>query len=147
MSFMHGEKLDLLLRPSRYLMGGLLLLHIAALMVVLALALQWWAIVSIAIILSVSLMVNIQKYVGFQFKNSIHQLSTLNGTQWTLTQKNQQVIEASIMGDSVVTSYLLILNFVAKNKKKYSVIILRDMVSAQEFRATHLLLRNRAKMT
>ena len=146
MSFTHGEKLELDLRPSRYLMGGLLLVHFGALIIIFSLIVQWWAIFLITIILLLSLIINIQKYVRFRFKKSICKISTFDGHEWTLTQMDEKITEVRIMGDSIVTHYLLILNFVAKNKKKYSVMILRDTLPSWQFKSLHLLLLNRPKI-
>lgn len=135
--------MELELRPSRYLMGLLLLLHVGAMTMILTLSLQWWAIVIIAVVLMLSLIFYTEKYVRYRLKSSIRSLNSKDGVKWQLTTKAKESITATILGDSLVTHYLLILNFKANNKKRYTVIILRDSIDKQQFRQLRLLLINR----
>lgn len=132
-----------ILHPSRYFMGLLLLIHIGAMLLVITLPLKWWAYLLIALILFVSLIYHIQKYIYYRYAKAIKILVANNGKIWTLIQRNGDASTAVLQGDSVITRHLLILNFkvsLAKDRHiKRSVIVFNDALSAPVFRQLRLL--------
>jgi hypothetical protein len=145
MTLLNGEKLHFELRPSRYWMGLLLLLHLGALVIVLILPLQWWAVLAISLILTISLIYHIEKSVRYRFKTSIKVIETQDGKNWRLFQCNQQFIDTTIMKDSIVTSYLLILNFQTKFKTRHNVVLFKDAIDRTDFNKLRHILLNQIK--
>jgi len=131
------------LHPSRYFMGILLLLHMGAMLLILTLPLTWWAYLLIAIVLLSSLIYHIEKYVYYRMAKAIKSIANIEGKIWTLTQRNGETINGILQGDSVVTRYLLILNFKiqAENKMyiRRSVVVFNDTMDAPVFRRLRLL--------
>lgn len=131
-----------ILHPSRYFMGLLLLIHIGAMLLVVTLPLKWWAYLLIALVLFASLIYQIQKHIYYRYAKSIKGLIVNNKT-WTLIQRNGNTLTGILQGDSVITRYLLILNFkVSLEKDQYakrSVVIFNDALSVPAFRQLRLL--------
>ena len=135
-----------ILYPSRYFMGMLLLLHVAAMTAILTLPLQWWAYLLISVVLMCSLYYYIRKYVYLTFKTSIKQFDHLGGNQWQLKQKNGDVLQATLEGDSVATSFLCVLNFKIRKESRFSrkrsIVIFKDSLGASLFRKVRLICLN-----
>lgn len=120
-------------------MGVLLLIHAAAMLCVLALPLKWWAYLIIAIVLLMSLIYYIELYVRFRLRRSIRSLEFKQDKLWQLADA-RHTCNATLLGDSVVTRYLLILNFKLSDKKvKRTVIVFKDALTADAFRKLRLL--------
>lgn len=132
-----------ILHPSRYFMGLLLLIHIGAMLLVITLPLKWWAYLLIAIVLFVSLIYHIQKHVYYHFAKSIKGLTNVEPKIWHLTQRNGEMLNAILQGDSVITRHFLILNFKVPQKKnaylKRSIVVFNDAMGATAFRQLRLL--------
>ena len=127
------------LYPSRYCMGLLLLMHVAAMLCVFALPLKWWAYLLIAIVLLASLIYYIELSVRYRLKRSIRNIEYKNDQRWLLTDARQSCY-AKLLGESVVTRYMLILNFrLIDRKTRRTVIVFRDALTAEAFRKLRLL--------
>jgi hypothetical protein len=121
-------------------MGALLLLHCGAMLCVLAIPLQWWAYLLIALVLLVSLIYYINKYVRFRLASSVVGLQQQTGRDWQLFTRKGTLITAKLGADSVVTRYVLILHFTQQEQKKHlSVIVFKDALSTNGFRQLRLL--------
>ena len=131
------------LYPSGYCMGILLLMHIGALVILLALPLQWWAQLAIAIILGASLTQAVRKHVAYRDAKAIRFFWTEDGKRWLLKQKDETVLTGEVMGDSVVTNYLVIINFKLMDKKHRSIVIFKDGILPSDFRRLKVLLRTK----
>ena len=135
-----------ILYPSRYFMGMLLLLHVAAMTAILTLPLSWWAYLLIAVVLMCSLYYYITKYIYFKFRFSIKQFQYLDNNDWQLKQKNGNVLQATLEGDSVVTSFLCVLNFNIRKdglfSSKRSIIVFKDSLQNPGFRRLRLICVN-----
>lgn len=124
--------------PSRLCMGLLLLIHVAALLCIFALPLKWWAYLLIATILAISLIYYIELYVRFGLKRSIRTLEYEESGDWVLCTKQQQY-RAKLLADSVVTNYMLILNFRLTHKKsRRTVLVFKDALTHESFRQLRL---------
>ena len=125
------------LRPSRYFMSTLLFIHITILFVLMGFSFQWWAKSLFALIVLTSLVVSIRRYNGFYSKKLICHFSK-EGEYWYLHQHDGKVLRGTLLGHSVLTKYLLILNFSVKppigEKQKRTIIIFSDAVDANTFR-------------
>jgi hypothetical protein len=121
-------------------MGILLLLHAGALICVMALPLQWWAILLIALVLFISLIYYVELMVRYRLKRSIRKFESINSQQWYLWQNDQQKLTVSLQRDSIVTRYLLILHFRGvHHKKRRSIVLFKDALPAPHFRQLRLL--------
>lgn len=132
-----------ILQPSRYFMWLLLLIHIGAMLLILSLPLKWWANLLIALILLVSLIYHIEKHVYHRLAKAIKSLTYVNKEGWRLTQRNGVQLSATLLGDSVITRHLLILNFKIqlqnKTVGKRSIVIFNDSMDEIGFRQLRLL--------
>ncbi len=131
------------LQPSRYFMWLLLLIHMGTMLLIISLPLKWWAEVLIALVLLASLAYYIEKHVCHRLAKAIKSLTYLDKHVWCLTQRNGAKLNAILLGDSVVTSHLLILNFKiqlpSKIGGKRSVIVFNDSMNRIAFRQLRLL--------
>ena len=132
--------LKIKLRPSRFMMGFLLLTHLVALLLCVTLPLQWWAQGLIALIIIASLVYSIKKQVYYSTRHSLRECRTEEGKVWYLMQTNGIELTGTIMGDSLVTMGLLVLNFRLENKSKRSIVVFKDAVDAAEFRQLRVIL-------
>ena len=132
--------LKISLRPSRFMMGFLLLTHLVALLLTMTLPLQWWAQGLIALIVLSSLVYSIQKQVYYKTRKAIRQFRTDEGKIWYLTETKGTELTATLMGDSLVTMGLLVLNFRLENKSKRSIVVFKDAVDAAPFRQLRVIL-------
>lgn len=125
--------------PSRFCMGLLLLTHVAAMLCVFALPLKWWAYLLIAIVLLASLVYYIELTVRYTLKRSIRRIEYKDKQHWFISD-SQQAYPATLLGDSVVTRYLLVLTFKLGDKKlRRTVIVFKDALTAEAFRQLRLL--------
>jgi hypothetical protein len=122
------------------MMGFLLLTHLVALLLVMTLSLQWWAQGLIALIVLSSLVYAIKKQVYYKTGKAIREFRTDNGKHWYLTECSGAELTATLMGDSLVTMGLLVLNFRLDNKSKRSVVIFKDALDTAEFRQLRVIL-------
>jgi hypothetical protein len=132
--------LKISLRPSRFMMGFLLLTHLVALLLTMTLPLQWWAQGLIVLIVLSSLVYSIQKQVYYKTRKAIRQFRTDEGKVWYLTETNGTELTVSLMGDSLVIMGLLVLNFRLENKSKRSIVVFKDAVDAATFRQLRVIL-------
>ncbi len=126
------------IHPSRYLLALILLVHIAASLCVLALPLQWWAMLLIDICLLGSFIYNYQKYVARRNKQTIVKVWIDEKQTWQALLRGGEVLTVKLLGDSISSKMLVILNFQVmagpQKNKKYSVIIFPDSVTKISFR-------------
>lgn len=129
----NGKQTKFYFYPSRYLMGLLMLIHAAALLCVLVLPLQWWAYLLIGLVLFVSLIYYIERLVRYRLKSSIRCIEQNADGSWQLQQR-QSSLRAKLSGESVVTRFVLVLNFdLLGSKKKQSVVVFKDSLQPREF--------------
>ena len=132
-----------ILQPSRYFMWLLLLIHMGAMLIILSLPLTWWANLLIALVLLASLIYHIQRHVYHRLKKAIKSLTYVNKEGWCLIQRNGVQLNAVLLGDSIVTRHLLILNFKIQSENKIatkrSIIVFNDSMEQVTFRHLRLL--------
>ena len=62
--------------------------------------------------------------------------------QWFLINKRGQIFKAAIRGDSVITRFILILNFTVENHHGFSTLLIaRDSLDAESFRRAVVALK------
>jgi hypothetical protein len=112
-------------------MGTLLLLHAAALLVLLNLPLQWWAKGVIALIVFASLTFNILRHITRSFKRSVVACQLELG-QWQLTLRQKKQLTVTLEKESVVTQFLVIMRF-KDHKRCYVVMLFKDSVAKSKW--------------
>ena len=132
--------LKIRLRPSRFMMGFLLLTHLVALLLCITLPLQWWAQGLIAIIVIASLVYSIKKQVYYSTRHAVREFRTDEGKTWYLIETRGTELTATLMGDSLVTMGVLVLNLRLANKSKRSIVVFKDAVDASTFRQLRVIL-------
>ncbi|MSP53115.1 MAG: hypothetical protein EXR81_02540 [Gammaproteobacteria bacterium] len=140
MPSVHRFAFKISLRPSRFMMGFLLLTHLVALLLAMTLSLQWWAQGLIALIVLSNLIYSINKHVYYKTRKAIREFRTDEGKVWYLTETKGTELTACLMGDSLVTMGLLILNFRLENKSKRSIMVFKDAVDSSAFRQLRVIL-------
>ena len=131
--------LSLSLKFSQQLTLSLIILH---LLVLLALSFYNFSFM-LKLILSFLVLIHAghvwQYYVALLNKGSIHNIILNTRGEWQLHQaENEQL--AVLLPDSIVTQYLVILNFKTSKFLRVSVPIMRDSVSAEEWRKLRVYL-------
>lgn len=80
----------------------------------------------------------------YQIRNAaaIIQLQTLSDGNWELTNRSGETIAARLLGDSLVTAYLVVLNFQSlSQKQRLSIVIFPDRLNPTDFRRLQMVLR------
>jgi hypothetical protein len=132
--------LQLNLHPSRYLLAFILLSHVGAMLCLLALSLQWWAMLGIEACLVGSFIYTVQKYIMRTAPSTITKVWVDDQDKWVCLQRNKEILSVALKGDSVCSNWLVILNFEdspdlgKRTPKKYSVLVFPDSVTKTEYR-------------
>ena len=108
-------------------MGTLLLLHAAALLVLLNLPLQWWAKGLVALVVFASLVFNIFRHITRSFKRSVVACQLELG-QWQLTLRPKNKVMVRLEKESVVTQFLIVMRF-KDDKRCYVVMLFKDSIA------------------
>lgn len=131
--------------PSRYLMGILLLLHVALLLLLMQLPIQWWAQGLIGVVLAFSLYHYCRRYGYYKSSHSIVAIQ-YQEAQWQLQTRQGDWVAVELLDDTVVTQSLIILHAINTAKKKYNVTLFKDAVSAAAWHDLQFLLRRHKKL-
>jgi hypothetical protein len=134
--------LQLNLHPSRYLLAFILLTHIGAMLLLLALPLQWWAMLLIECCLIGSFIYSVKKHIVRTDPKTIVKVWVDENNKWYCLQRDGETLEAKLRGDSVSSQPVVILNFdlnvLDKNQKpttkKTTVLVFPDSVTKPEYR-------------
>lgn len=128
--------LQLNLHPSRYFLMLILLIHISAVLVILALSLKWWAVILIEALILASFVHAVQKYI-LRKSNETIVVIEINEQLVTLISRAGEKIPAVLMRESSSNAFLVTLNFKLLNRtkaKKITVFIFSDSVVKSDFR-------------
>lgn len=135
--------INLKFRPSRYLITLLLLIYSGPLIFIGFLPLKVWVIGTLESLCIIHLYRNIQHYALLSSPQSVIALHYTKDQGFRLTCRNNETISVNLLKSSYASPYLLVLNFKCQGSrfKKYSVVILPDMISAQDFRQLRVKLK------
>jgi hypothetical protein len=133
---------ELDLHPSRYFLAFIFLTHVGAMLFLLALPLQAWAMLLIEVFLVASFAYSVYKYIVRTAPTTIIKLWVDEQKRWYGLQRNETVLSLQLKGDSVCSQWLVILNFnviisdrhAGVHNKKISAVIFPDSVTKTEFR-------------
>lgn len=82
------------------------------------------------------------RYISLTHPSVIHVIRRQITGEWLLINKRGDVINATLEGDSVITNFLIIMNFKRKDKKTSSVVLFPDALGQENFRRLSVILRN-----
>jgi len=136
------------LNPSYYFALLLLLLHVGAVLILLALQLPWLMTVLLGILCGMSLANTMQRYAMLANPQAIIGFWQDKAGEWFLQEKRGKIHSAQLLGNSFCSRYLVLLNFkLAEKRRKRPVIILADSLSHSMFRQLQVqLLLVRSKL-
>tara|TARA_R110000868_G_scaffold84822_6_gene238934 strand:- start:4617 stop:5042 length:426 start_codon:yes stop_codon:yes gene_type:complete len=127
--------LQLDIHPSRYLLAIILLTHIAVMLLLLHLPIQWWAIILIECCIVGSFIHSIRYYIVRRFDAAVTKVWCDSHNQWFLLTRSGEEIKVKLLGDSVSSNFLILLNVrIVKNNKRQSILIFNDAVKKSDFR-------------
>jgi hypothetical protein len=128
------------IHPSRYFLGFILLTHMGAMLLLLALPVQWWALLLIEVCLIASFVHSVKKHIVRSNPNTIVKVWVDDQNKWFCLQRKGETLAVTLKGDSVASGWLVILNLEtmvpdAKSKtKKVTVLVFPDSVTKTEYR-------------
>ena len=126
------------LKPSNSFKHFITFIHLGAIIAVLFLTINILIKLMIIIICLVSLCYALFKYVYLWNQSSIIKISADNDKNcrenWRIKNNTGEELVATLSGDSLITGFLLILNFrVIKKNRRRSVVIFKDSVGQKTF--------------
>ena len=127
--------IHLRMRPSRVLGLMVLTIHAAALTVVPALVVPFLGKLLLSLAVVGSLIQNLRRHVFLLSPMSIIQMVWQRSGEWSLMQRNGDVIEASLLPSTFVHHHLIVLNFRLDHPwQRPSVVLFDDAASAGTLR-------------
>lgn len=118
------------------------LAHLGAIIAVLCVTLLWLVKIILVVIIVVSLIMFLRRHVYRNTPHAIVKLEPTNDNVWLLINKTQHSIKAVLRGNSVCSLHLVLLNFKVVDARKYfSVIILPDALSDENFRQLRIVVK------
>lgn len=133
-------KIQLEIKTSHWLLLLIIGSHLGA-----ALAMTWSAESSckpiIISMIFVSLLINARKFVWLVSQRAIISIRELPDGYWQLINRQGQKWQAKLCGDSLRTTFLIILNFAVNGRRRVcSVPIFLDAIGEEQFRRLSLYL-------
>lgn len=129
------------LKPSAFLAGLLVCNYVGSIIICLCLHLPQWFLLLILLLLSISLYRVLYSLVFMSAPDAIKSFALRDDQQWSLQNRNGQLLEASLAHYSINTEKVVILNFRLLNTKKWiNLIILPDSLDIESFRRLRVML-------
>ena len=129
-------------RSSRQLATIMLLMHGAAMAIVINLNLPIWLVLGLAGSIIVLLFSTWNLYILNQNKKSLKVMIWDEEGSWTLITADKKPHAATLLSSSFIFPKMIVLQFLAKNpRKKYSTVIMQDSLPANIFRQLFVRLR------
>lgn len=128
-------------RRSRHLALTLLLIHGAAMGVVLTLAIPVWLLLGLAGSVIALLVGSWHVYVNGESKKSIRLMVWNEEGDWEVMTSENKMLQAMLLPGSYVFEKFMILRFAAEDKRKYSTILMSDSLPPRLFHRLFLRLK------
>lgn len=131
------------LKPSRFFLSLFIAVHLFSVMCLLltTISIQWKILAILFLVTHGFIMW--QRKISLRDKNAIVTINYHRDGEWQLQNRRGVYANAILCGDSVVTRWLIILNFkVVATRKIVSVIIFPDSVDTDTLRRLRVFLRN-----
>lgn len=128
-------KQPLILKPSYWLAGFLIVIHMGAMLALSSVVSNIWTILIVSIFVLLSLIKNIRRYALRQNANAIVEIRLKNKDEWLLQTKQGNTMNAKLAKSSFRSRYLVVLNFyLPENNQKLTIIILPDSLETKAFK-------------
>jgi toxin CptA len=126
--------MTLIPQPSRQWFVLLMLIHVGALCCLLLSGAPGWVMMLAGLACVYSLIISL-RHAALLASTAVLRVSVTEDGQWRLQNRAGSVMAAKLRGDSLVSRFLVILNFKLETKRRnISVILLSDSVDAHTFR-------------
>ncbi len=123
------------LKPSLLLLAMLLFMHGGALIWLITFVLPLWLKLVVAVLISVSLVLQLRRYLLFKGDRAVTGVLWDGGGEWQLQRTVGETINAQLLGSSFVTPFLIVLNFkIESSRRMLPVVILSDSIDSTSFR-------------
>ena len=130
-----ANHLKLELKASRQCLLLLLFIYSGPFVIVGALPWPIWAIIILECCLGYSLTRNVRRYAQLRDPQSVKTIIYAKEKEWTLITRDQRTYHATLLPNSTLFSWLIVLNFqCTKEGKKKNVLIFQDSLSPSLFR-------------
>ena len=128
-------------RPSRRLAAYLLVVHCAALAVVLAIPLDWYWRTGLAALVLAGLIFAVAAHVLYLVPWAVREVSWASDGTWWLTLVSGDLVKARLLPSTYVTGRLLVLNFRCGRWWPRAMVLLPDALDADLLRRLRVRLR------
>jgi len=95
------------------------------------------------ICISISLIYFVRLYLTFSAKKSIYTVNKDSNNNWSLTTRNSEKTNVSILATSFSSNLLIIFNFQDESEKQYTALITPDSLTQDEFRKLKVYIKTR----
>lgn len=127
--------------PSLRLAWALALAHGVTLLWVLFLPLHAGWHIAAALLISASAWRSITLHALRRDNAAVVHLVWDSEERWMLRRRNGQMLQARLLGDSLVLPFLVVLNFKPAHGRRFSVVLLGDSLPPERFRQLRVRLR------
>lgn len=127
--------------PSRRLAAGLALVGGATLVLVAYLPLHGGWRVALALVVAISGWYSIVVHALRHGSEAIVQLTWDGDNHWFVRRRAGHVQQVTLLGDSLVLSWLVVLNFKPERGRRFSVVLFGDSLPPDRFRQLRMRLR------
>jgi toxin CptA len=136
-------ELPLILEPkiSRRLLFLVLFLHGLALCVLFALSVHWTVKLALASIVAASVYLLYARYVERGGKKAIKKLLLRSDNTWILSTGDCAHVQAVLGKDSYVHPFMMILNFICRDHRRRSIVLMGDALEPHLLRKLRVRLR------
>ena len=122
------------LQPSRMLIALITALYLGAVICLGFISIAWAFKLLLILGIGLHYYYIARRYLFLSSDTAIVKIIWLEATEWKLIQKNGAIIYTNLQGDSFLSSHLAILNFIAEDKNKLSVVIGAGGLMQHDFR-------------
>lgn len=127
--------------PSLRLAWTLALVHGATLLLAFLLPVHGGWRAALVLLIAVSAWRSIALHALRWSKSAVVHITWDSEDRWRVRRRDGEVLQATLLGDSLVLSYLVVLNFKPTMGRRFSVVLLGDCLPPQRFRQLRVRLR------
>ena len=135
--------MPLILEPktSRHFILLMVFVHSLTLVVVISLALHWSLKLALALIVGASAYLLYARYVDRRGRNAIRKLLLRGDGTWILSTGDCAHVQAVLQANSYVHPLVLVLNFICKDRRRRSLVLMADALEPELLRKLRVKLR------
>lgn len=130
------------LQTSLLLNGLLAIMYLGAMYWIWTLELALWLVLSMQCVVAAGFVAHLRQYLFRNSNKAVKEMVWLDGKDWQLENSNGQLQQVSLLGNSVVSPWLIVLNFQPEQGgRKWPVVLMPDSVDSTTFRRLSAKLR------